>query len=151
MTFDRKAAIDNPNLTFFALGHPFVDSMLKACGDVGFGGHCTKRYVKSSHSVRCGYAFNFIVRQRIHRDDHEEFLFSLHPVFVAGDSTIDDVAARLSLESYGQPLDDEIIIDLGPDDAFAIAKGRLQKQVKSIWDWEEDVSLLNLALVSFAA
>ncbi|MBI1995897.1 MAG: DEAD/DEAH box helicase [Deltaproteobacteria bacterium] len=149
VTFDRKAAIENPDLTFFALGHPFVDSMLKACGDVSFGGYCTRRYVKNPKvSPRYGYTFNFIVRQRIHRDDHEEFLFALHPIFVGDDGTIDDIAARVCLESYGDSLNREIQIHLGPDGAFEIAKGRLQKQVKTIWDWEEDVTLLNLALVA---
>jgi superfamily II DNA/RNA helicase len=152
VTFDRKAAIDNPDLTFFALGHPFVDSMLKACGDVKFGGYSTQRYVKSQKvAVRSGYAFNFIVRQRIHRDDHEEFLFSLHPVFVADDGTTDDVAARVSLEFYGHPLTSGLEINLRADDAFEIAKSRRQTEVKSIWDWEEDVTLLNVALTTFGA
>lgn len=135
----------------FKSGHPFVDRMLKSCGDVGFGGYCTKRWVKSPRvgSV-CGYAFNFIVRQRIHRNDHEEFLFSLHPLFVTDDGTTDDAAARASLESYSDPLTKEIHVRLGPDEAFEIAKGRLQKEVQSIWDWDEDVSLLNLAVVAFA-
>ena len=123
--------------------------MLKACGDVDFGGYCTKRYVKSPKvAVRCGYAFNFIVRQRIHRDDHEEFLFGLHPVFVADDGMIDDIAAKLCLESYSDAPNREIHVHREPDDAFEIAQRRLQNQVKTIWDWEEDVSLLNLALVA---
>jgi hypothetical protein len=149
VTFDRKAAIDNPDLTFFALGHPFVDRMLKACGDVNFDGYCTKRYVKSPKAAtQCGYAFNFILRQRIHRDDHEEFLFSLHPVFVTEDSTLDDAAAKLSLECYSSSPANEFKITLAPHCAFEIAKDHLQKQVKTIWDWEEDVTLLNLALVA---
>ena len=149
VTFDRKAAIESPDLTFFALGHPFVDSMLKACGDVSFGGYCTRRYVKNPKvSPRYGYTFNFIVRQRIHRDDHEEFLFALHPIFIGDDGTIDDITAKTCLESYSDSLNRDIQIHLGSDDAFEIAKGRLQKQVKTIWDWEEDVTLLNLALVA---
>ena len=67
------------------------------------------------------------------------------------EGTIDDSAAKVSLESYSYSLYSELKIRLGPDNAFEIAKGRLQKQVKSIWDWEEDVSLLNLALVAFGA
>ncbi|MGH7824805.1 MAG: DEAD/DEAH box helicase [Candidatus Binatia bacterium] len=152
VTFDRKAAIDNPDLTFFALGHPFIDRMLKACGDVKFGGFCTRRYVKSQKViVRSGYTFNFIVRQRIHRDDQEEFLFSLHPVFVTDDGTIDDVAAKVSLECYSIPLTSELEVHFQPDAAFEIAKGRLETEVKAIWDWKEDVTLLNLALVAFRA
>jgi hypothetical protein len=123
--------------------------MLKACGDVSFGGYCAQRYVKNPKvSSRCGYAFDFIVRQRIHRDDHEEFLFAMHPIFVGDDGTIDDIAAKVCLESYSDTLNIEIQVQLRPDDAFQIAKERLEKQVKSIWDWDEDVSLLNLALVA---
>jgi len=151
VTFDRKAAIDDPDLTFFALGHPFVDRMLKACGEVTFGGYCTKRYVKkTSVNARCGYAFNFIVRQRIHRDNHEDFLFSLHPVFVTDNSASDSVAAKASLESFSDPLNKDIHVRPKPNDAFEIAKVHLQKEVKTIWDWEEDVSLLNLAFVEFS-
>jgi hypothetical protein len=37
---------------------------------------------------------------------------------------------------------------VGADKAFEVAKSYLQEQVKeSIWDWDEDVSLLNLAAV----
>src|SRR5262245_39754826 len=83
VTFDRKAAIDNPALTFFALGHPFVDKMLKSCGDVSFGGYCALKSVENRGLEPCkGLHFNFVVRSRIQREDNEEFLFSLHPVFV---------------------------------------------------------------------
>jgi hypothetical protein len=91
------------------------------------------------------------VRQRIHRDDHEDFLFSLHPIFVTDDGTIDDVAVKMSLESYSLPINTEFKVHLQPDDAFESAKSRLQTEVKTIWDWEEDVTLLNLALVAFRA
>lgn len=87
--------------------------------------------------------------QRIHRDDQEEFLFSLHPVFVTADGTIDDVAAKVSLECYGITLNSEPEVHFQPDTAFEIAKCRLQAEVKAIWDWDEDVSLLNLALIAF--
>ena len=93
--------------------------------------------------------FNFIVRQRIHRDDHEEFLFSLHPVFIAEDGTSDDRAAKLGLESYSESIHKEICTRLRADEAYELAKGCLQNEVKTIWDWEEDVSLLNVAMVAF--
>ncbi len=115
VTFDRKAAIDNPDLTFFALGHPFVDRMLKACGDVKFGGYCTKHHIKTTNvNARCGYVFNFIARQRIHRDAHEEFLFSLYPVFITEDGTSDDRAAKLGLESYSESIHKEICTRFEP-------------------------------------
>lgn len=153
VTFDRKAAIENSELVFFALGNPFVDKMLKVCGDVSFGGYCVERAVKSQKvKAGTGYQFNFIVRQRIQREDHEEFLFSLYPVFVREDRMTDDLSARICLDAYSQPFtkgleDEEPKIKLHPDKAFEIAKRSLQEKVKSIWDWEEDVSLLSLALV----
>ncbi|MBI4487688.1 MAG: DEAD/DEAH box helicase [Deltaproteobacteria bacterium] len=156
VTFDRRAAIDNPGLTFFALGHPFVDRMLKACGDVSFGGYCAARYVKSQ-KVRpgIGYQFNFIVRQRIQREDHEEFLFSLHPVFVRDDGSVDNIAAGVCLESYSHPSpkdpQEEGKAGLRPDKALKIAKVDVQEKVQSIWDWNEDVSLLHLALVRISS
>jgi hypothetical protein len=153
VTFDRKAAIENSELQFFALGNPFVDKMLKACGDVSFGGYCVQREVRSRAARPCiGYQCNFVVRLRIQREDHEEFLFSLHPVFVREESSIDDRTARICLESYSSPFvkgmgDRGLATNLRPDKAFEIAKRHLQEKVKTIWDWEEDVSLLNLALV----
>ncbi len=157
VTFDRKAAIENSELQFFALGNPFVDKMLKACGDVSFGGYCVQRQV-GSHAVKpcIGYQFNFVVRQRIQREDHEEFLFSLHPVFVGEGRTIDDHSARICLDSYSQPFareleEGELKVNLRPDKAFEIAKHHLQQTLKTIWDWDEDVSLLNLALVQIGS
>lgn len=153
VTFDRKTAIENPDLTFFALGHPFVDRMLKACGDVGFVGYCAQRYVRSQKvKPGAGYQFNFVVRQRIQREDHEEFLFSLHPVFVRRDGSLDDIAARVCLDSYNQtspkPAEQEGLDgNLQPDKAFETASAHLRAKVKTIWDWDEDVSLLNLAFV----
>ena len=153
VTFDRKAAIENPELTFFALGNPFVDKMLKACGDVSFGGYCIERNIKSQRVKPCrGLQFNFIVRQRIQREDHEEFLFSLHPLFVKNDGVVDEMAARICIDAYSHPLvgrpgEKGLGEGLAPQKAFEIAKRHLQEKIKSIWDWEEDVSLLNLALV----
>jgi len=157
VTFDRKAAIENSELVFFALGNPFVDKMLKVCGDVSFGGYCAERAVKSQKvKAGTGYQFNFIVRQRIQREDHEEFLFGLHPVFVREESSIDDRAARICLESYSPlllkgPGDGGPASNLRPDKAFEIAQHHLQQTLKTIWDWDEDVSLLNLALVQIGS
>jgi superfamily II DNA or RNA helicase len=154
VTFDRKAAIDNPALTFFALGHPFVDKMLKSCGDVSFVGYCALKTIESRRINQCkGFHFNFVVRSRIQREDNEEFLFSLHPILVRDDKSIDELTTRVSLESYGHPsphetLESDVLSGIRPDKAFEIAKAYLQEQVGgSIWDWDEDVSVLNLARV----
>jgi len=154
VTFDRKAAIDNPDLTFFALGHPLVDKMLKFCGDVGFSGYCAGRQIESGKVKPCtGFQFNFIVRERILREDHEEFLFSLCPVFVGEGGAIDDSTTRVCLDSYSRAPAKEwgykpVSAGIQPDKAFEIARAHLQEKVKNIWDWDEDVSLLNLALVT---
>ncbi|MPZ76760.1 MAG: DEAD/DEAH box helicase [Deltaproteobacteria bacterium] len=154
VTFDRKAAIDNPPLTFLALGHPFVDRMLRFCGDVNFGGYCALKSIENPRVKACkGVHFNFVVRGRIQREDNEEFLFSLHPVFVRDDKTMDEKTAKASIDSYGYPPSEdicqrEIHSNDGADRAFEIAKTYLQGQIgESIWDWDEDVSLLNLAAV----
>ena len=154
VTCDRKAAIDNPALTFFALGQPFVDRMLKFCGDVSFGGYCAVKSIESRRVKPCrGVNFNFVVRGRIQREENEEFLFSLQPVFVRHDKTIDDKTAKASLDSYGGSVSQDIcerqiLSNIGADKAFDIAKTYLQEQIgESIWDWDEDVSLLNVAAV----
>lgn len=154
VTFNRKAAIDNPALTFFALGHPFVDKILKFCGDVSFRGYCALKKIQNRRvKPSAGIHFNFVVRSRIQRADNEEFLFSLHPIFVREDKTIDEKIAKVSIDSYGGSAAEEICerelrSEIRADKAFEIGKGYLQKQVgDSIWDWDEDVSLLNLASV----
>src|SRR5439155_9617583 len=109
VTFDRKAAIDNPALTFFALGHPCVDKMLKCCGDVSFGGYCALKRIENRRvKPSTGLHFNFVVRSRIQREDNEEFLFSLHPIFVRDDKTIDEKTAKASIDSYGCTTNEEI-------------------------------------------
>jgi hypothetical protein len=128
--------------------------MLKSCGDVSFGGYCALKRIENRR-VRPGkgFHFNFVVRGRIQREDNEEFLFSLHSLFVRDDKTIDEETAKASLDSYGRPVAEkicggELLCAVGVDSAFALAKNYLQEQVgASIWDWDEDVSLLNLASV----
>src|SRR3989449_389603 len=46
VTFDRAAAIRNPQADFFAIGHPFVDAMLLYIGNYDFGGHTAARLIK---------------------------------------------------------------------------------------------------------
>ena len=63
------------------------------------------------------------------------------------------MTTRVSLDSYSistsqKTCESEFISNVQTDKAFEIAKAYLQEQVKeSIWDWDEDVSLLNLAAV----
>ena len=128
--------------------------MLKFCGDVSFGGYCAPKRIQNRQvKPSTGLHFNFVVRSRIQREDNEEFLFGLHPIFVRDDKTIDEKIAKASIDSYGRPATEEIFekepnSEIRADSAFEIAKAYLQKQVgDSIWDWDEDVSLLNVASV----
>ena len=63
----------------------------------------------------------------------KEFLFSLQPVFVRHDKTIDDKTAKASLDSYGGSVSQDIcerqiLSNIGADKAFDIAKTYLQEQ-----------------------
>jgi hypothetical protein len=44
-TFDRATAIRDSQADFLALGHPFIDAMLRRVGDYSFGGHTTVRVI----------------------------------------------------------------------------------------------------------
>lgn len=68
---------------------------------------------------------------------------------------IDDHSARICIDAYSQLLakgleEEGLQISLRLDKAFEIAKQCLQEKIKAIWDWEEDVSLLNLAVIQIA-
>ena len=148
-TFNRELAIRDPSVEFLALGHPFVDAMLRACGDVDFGGFSAQRRVKvAGVTPRNGYQFNFVIRSRVQRPEGEEFLFDLRTVFVTETGKIDEQAAALCASHYSEA-DGEMprAARLSMRDAYHLARAHLEEAVEHIWDWDEDVSLLNCALV----
>ncbi len=150
VTFSRKKAIDHPELEFFAIGHPFIDKVMSLCGSIEFGGYVTSRLLHNENykGVK-GIQFNYIVRNRIQRQEEEEFLFDMYTIFIDKDYRINDEIAYLCQRNYSLNENDSLEhkIDIDVQKAENIAKEYLQQKIKKIWDWEEDVELLNIALV----
>lgn len=161
VTFDCAAAIRNPQAEFFAIGHPFVDAMLRHIGNYEFGGHTAVRVINrqdsETHEVTGGFQFNFTVRRRVAREDGDEHLFDFHTVVVRPDGHLDGHLAELAAKSYSsdesaeQPTSGALKkLDLiGVDTAFESARAYLEKRTK-LWDWDEEVDLIGVAKVVFA-
>ena len=162
VTFERSAAIKNSQTEFFALGHPFVEAMLRHVGDYSFGGHTAVRIIETPElqreEAKAGLQFNFIVRSRVQREDGDEYLFDSYTVVVRADGGIDDVmaswaASRYSKEGPIPPQAQKLLRDLDNlpfHQAYKLAKEHLEGQVQ-LWDWEEDVDLIGVARTAFQA
>jgi hypothetical protein len=160
VTFDRAAAIRNPQAEFLAIGHPFVDAMLRHIGGYDFGGHTAVRVINvpdlESDGAIAGFQFNFTVRRRVAREDGDEHLFDFHTVVVRSDGTVDDKLAKPAASVYSNAENSDQasspalceLDSLGVDAAFESAKAYLEKQTK-LWDWDEEVDLIGLAKVIF--
>lgn len=150
VTFDREKAVKHPGLEFFAIGHPFIDKMFNLCGFAEYGGYTAARVIHNEKypGVK-GVQFNYSVRNRIRRDEEEEFLFDMYTVFVDESYRIDEDLAYICQQHYSESeftIGDEIIkIDIKK--ASKIANDYLRKNLNDIWDWDEDVELLNAAMV----
>lgn len=152
VTFDREEAIRDSSLDFFAVGHEFVDRMLRHCGDPDFGGDTAVRVIKAAeHAGRRGIQLNFIVRSRIERDEGQDYLFDLETVFVDENGEADQALSRLCLESYSAEGTMPEIGALLPmlDRVLETAKQEVEERHPEIWDWDEDVTPLNVAVVVF--
>jgi superfamily II DNA or RNA helicase len=157
-TFDRATAIRNSQAEFLALGHPFIDAMLRQVGDYSFGGHTAVRVIEAkaldSAAPMAGYQFNFTVRARVQREDGDEYLFDMHTLVVLADGGLDEKLAELaarefSLEDGSSNADLEALRQLESldlDNAYQLAKAALEKRVQ-FWDWDEDVELIGVARV----
>ena len=157
-TFDRSTAIRDSQADFLALGHPFIDAMLRRVGDNNFGGHSTVRVIAGiglgSKAPMAGYQFNFMVRSRVQREDGDEYLFDLHTVVVLPDGSIDIEFSSLAASSYSEnesfspqierALDSLDKIDV--EEAFQHAKEHVERNAQ-LWDWDEDVELIGVARV----
>jgi helicase-like protein len=156
VTFDRTTAIRDPQAEFFALGHAFVDGMLRRVGDYGFGGHTALRVIEAkglgSPEPKVGYQFNFTVRSRVQREDGDEYLFDLHTIVVLADGSSDEKLAQVAASQFnvdGEPPAEACaalneLEALGLDQAFQLAKAALEKRAQ-FWDWDEDVELIGVA------
>jgi hypothetical protein len=160
-TFDRATAIRNPQAEFLAIGHPFVDAMIRHIGEYDFGGHTATRFIKAadlpSDSVAAGFQFNFTVRRRVAREDGDEHLFDFHTVLVRCDGSIDENLAALaakeySLTSYEPTPSVSAILDrltsAELEKASLSARAYLEQRTQ-LWDWDEEVDLIGVAKVVF--
>jgi superfamily II DNA or RNA helicase len=157
-TFDRTTAIRNSQADFLALGHPFIDAMLRHVGDYSFGGHTTVRMIPitelDSKAPQAGYQFNFIVRSRVQREDGDEYLFDMHTVVVLPDGSIDPNLCALVASSYSEneslsPQAENALVSLDRldvEEAYEHAKNHVERNAQ-LWDWEEDVELIGVARV----
>ncbi len=157
-TFDRATAIRDSQADFLALGHPFIDAMLRRVGDYSFGGHNAVRVIRANGidcaAPRAGYQFNFTVRSRVQREDGDEYLFDLHTVVVLPEGSIDAELSSLAASRYSdnESLSPEIqgaldsLDTMDVEEAFHRAKDHVERTVQ-LWDWEEDVELIGVARV----
>jgi hypothetical protein len=157
-TFDRATAIRNSQADFLALGHPFIDAMLRRVGDYSFGGHNAVRVIAengfASAAPKAGYQFNFTIRSRVQREDGDEYLFDMHTVVVLPDGNVDAELSSLAASRYSQsePLSPQIegaldsLDKMDVEDAFYRAKDHVERTVR-LWDWDEDVELIGVARV----
>jgi len=161
VTFDRTAAIRNPQAEFLAIGHPFVDAMIRRIGEYDFGGHTAARVIKVPLSdldtVAVGFQFNFTVRRRVAREDGDEHLFDWHTVVVRCDGNIDEDLAAFAAKEYSltgyEPtpsialaLDNLTSAEL--EKAFVSVRAYLERRTQ-LWDWDEEVDLIGVAKVVF--
>jgi len=150
VTFDRTQAIRNSALEFFAIGHPFIDAMLSFCGDYDFGGHTTKRVFKDSDCKgQEGIQFNFIVRSIITREDGDEYVFDLHPVGIDENYSYNEKMTKSAIENYSEKSKFADVKSVDINKAYTVARQYLEKKLEKLWDWDEDVLLLNIAFIKF--
>lgn len=158
VTFDRSTAIRKTQAEFFAIGHPFVDTMLRYIGDYAFGGHCAVRCVEAEGvSDACaGIQFNFTVRKRVSREDGDEYLFDFYSVVVKADGEVDvrlsgPASRQYAIEGEAPPGAHDALRQLDSanfDNAYQSAKAFLEGRVE-LWDWDEDVQLIGVAKTVF--
>lgn len=156
VTFDRATAIRNSQAQFFALGHPFVDAMLRHVGSYDFGGHTAVRVVDGA-GLGCAapvsaYQFNFAVRARLAREDGDEYIFDLYTVAVRTDGCVDEELSGAAANAFS--LENDLpaeassalrkLESLDLDSAYQIAKIHLETKA-ALWDWDEDVELIGVA------
>jgi len=159
-TFDRPTAIRNAQAEFLAIGHPFVDAMLRYIGEYEFGGQTAVRVIRTrdvtSGESLAGYQFNFTVRRRVAREDGDEYLFDLNTIVVNAEGGVDEKLSGGAAKEYSCEDGDDSngaaalkgLERLSIDQAFEIAKAQLQERTR-LWDWDEDVDLIGVAKVVF--
>lgn len=149
VTFDRKAAIYNPEVEFMALGHPFTNVALKYCGSASFGG------LAGAKTVRCslpslsgnGTLFNFTVKVSKETQEGESVFFEFIPTFVHDEGR---VASRETTQAIVSALPEakipskQTVLPVENAEAlFEKAKEQVLTQCGPYQPWPEDVFCLN--------
>jgi ERCC4-related helicase len=144
-TFDREVAIRRGDAEFLTIGSRFVNDMLYYIGSYDFGGLTAIRRINSSEMTAArGFLFVFAVRERVRREDGDDCLFRLAPVFVTERMEIDQAVATLAMrESSGEKCVEPANVP-DPRAALVVARQFLESS-GGIWDWDEDVEFLGLS------
>jgi len=149
VTFDRELAIKRSDIEFMALGHSFVDAMLNYVGSYDFGGLTASRLIinKGFQGIR-GIQFNFVIREHLTQEHGEEWLFSFHSVFVTENGEIRPDIAKIAIETSGESFNPKFIDSINLLALFQKAREHLEATL-NLWDWDEEVDLLNIAAIEF--
>lgn len=148
VTFERDIAMKRSDIDFFALGHPFVDSMLSYIGSYDFGGLNSKRIIKDQKLAEtAGFQFNFIVKKRITQELGDEYLFAFHSVFIDDKGNVTPEISKTLIETKSEAVE-TYKEKLQVEDKIQKVKKYLEESA-DIWDWEEEVDLINAARVEF--
>jgi ERCC4-related helicase/HKD family nuclease len=148
-TFDRELAIKRNDADFMAIGHPFVDAMLRYVGSYDFRGLTAVRSLREPKLAgRSGFLFVFVIRQRMSREDGDECLFRFSPVFVTSDGTVDEEMAAAAVTKEAVAIASSANPPPSPERAFDTAKRHIEEKL-SLWDWVEEVEFLGLSWVEF--
>jgi len=147
-TFDRELAIRRTDAEFMALGHPFIDAMLAYVGSYDFGGLTAIREIKAPEMVSVdGFLFIFVIRHRMAREDGDEYLFELAPVFSTAEGKVNETALDFAMR-YTTGSAASAVNPPDPSIAFQAVKKHLEQKA-GIWDWDEDVEFIGLSWVVF--
>jgi hypothetical protein len=146
-TFDRETAIREPGVHFLAMGDLFVDVMLLHAGSPASGGYSARRRIEAPDlKGRRGAQFNFLVRSQVPRSEGDEYLFDFCCVVIGPDYCVDEELAAASEQCWSRNDSSPAHLAWNWDRAFGVARDWLEARVK-LWDWDEEVLLLNVAEV----
>lgn len=149
VTFERTLAIERPDVEFFALGHPFIDTMLSYVGSYDFGGLTAIRHITSRELAGTrGFLFIFVIRQRITREDSDECLFQFEPVFATAEGQILTQAIPPAISQSAVEASPSVSSIPDSTTAFHAAQNYIEQNA-GLWDWSDDVEVLGLSWVEF--
>jgi len=112
-----------------------------------FGGLTASRAVPAPQlKGKSGYLFVFVVRQRITRDDGDEYLFRFEPVFVNEAGEVDVQAALVAVagEAIGEGSNSP---GRSPVEAFEVARNYIESK-SQLW-WDDEVEFIGLSWQTF--